>query len=38
MGLVLLTIPVYPAISLLKDHERPRQIEVDQAVAEVMQV
>ena len=38
MRLVLLAIAVHPAIALLEDHQRPRQIEVHQPVAEVVQV
>ena len=38
LRLVLLAVAVHPAIALLEDHERPRQVEVHQAVAEVVQV
>ena len=36
--LVLLAIAVHTAIALLEGHQRPWQVKVDQAVAEVVQV
>ena len=37
-GLALLAVAVDPAVALLEHHERPRHVEVDQAVALVVQV
>ena len=38
LRLVLLAIAIHATVTLLEHHERPRQIEVHQPVAEVMQV
>ena len=36
--LTCLTISVNAAISLLKDHQRPGEIEVDQSMAKIVQI